>query len=109
LRRLALIAAVLTAQGASAKTYTGSEAAALRCAHTISATAVTMHRFGLIETRLKDALMFGSVSILTQYVSGTQQEKVAAMRIMSERRTLVESTEDFREIAARCARQFPIE
>lgn len=68
-----------------------------------------MHRYGLIEAELKDALMFGSVSILTQYVSGTEEEKVAAMRVMAERRSPIESAEDFREIAERCARQFPIE
>ncbi len=94
---------------AGAKTYEGTEAAALRCAHTIGAMAVTMHRFGLIETEMKDALMFGSVSILTQYVSGTARQKVAAMKVMGERRNLAQSAEDFRKIARRCARQFPIE
>lgn len=96
-------------QGVSAKTYSGSEAAALRCAHTISATAIAMHGMGLIEDDLKDALMFGSVSILTQYVTGTEAEKVAAMRVMSERRNTQQSAEDFRDIAKRCAVQFPID
>lgn len=109
MRPLVLAGALVLSQGALAKTYSGSEAAALRCAHTISATAVAMEKMGLIETELMDALIFGSVSILTQYVSGTEAEKVAAMRIMAERRSTKESAEDFREIARRCAVQFPLD
>jgi hypothetical protein len=103
------VGALALGQGGAAKTYSGSEAAALRCAHTISSTAIAMHSLGLIEPELKDALIFGSVSILTQYVSGTEAEKVAAMRIMSERRNTQEAAADFREIAKRCARQFPLD
>ena len=56
----------------------------------------------------KDVIMAITVLILERHVSGTWQQKKAALRVMRDRRDLTETFEDFERYAAQCLVQFPI-
>jgi len=107
--RLALIAALLCAGAAvSARTFTGEEAAALRCANMMAYTAVTMARADMIGEGEKNVMLGITVLILERHVSGTRSEKKAAMAVMRDRRDIDETLTDYRHNAAKCLTQFPI-
>jgi len=93
---------------ASARTYSGEEAAALRCANMMAYTAVTLARADLIGDYEKNVMLEITVLILEQHVSGTRSEKKAAMGVMRDRRDLEVTLLDYQENAAKCLVQFPI-
>ena len=110
--RLACIAGLLmlvTSQSAEAgRTYEGREAAALRCSNLLSITAVVLSEAEEISKVERDIMLFATVAILERHVSGTRAEKQRALAVVRERRTLLETLEDYQRNAQRCLRQFPI-
>ena len=90
------------------KVYEGSEAAALRCANTLALTAVALNSAGLIPEEQKEAMLGVTVLILERHVSGTWAEKKRALAVMRDRRSPADTLEDYRRIAVKCLRQFPI-
>lgn len=105
----ALLALSLTPPAqAGTRTYEGSEAAALRCANTLALTAVALSAAGLIGESEKQVMLGVTVRILDRHVDGTWAQKRAAMEVMRDRRSIPDTLEDYRQNAARCLRQFPI-
>lgn len=98
----------LAAPGHAARTYEGSEAAALRCANTVAYTAVLMESAGLIPREQQQAMLQVTFLILEKHVSGTWAEKKAALAIVRDRRDLDQTLADYQRLAARCLAQFPI-
>ncbi|MEP5732224.1 MAG: hypothetical protein ABJL67_22970 [Sulfitobacter sp.] len=106
---MVLAVAVSGATGAqAAKVYEGQEAAALRCANTLALTAVALARAGLMPKEEKDVVLSITTLILERHVSGTWGQKKAALEIMRDRRSVPDTLDDYRENAARCLGQFPI-
>lgn len=93
---------------AGQKTYEGDEAAALRCANTLAFTAVVLESDERIGSLEKDVLLDITLRILVDHVSGTWQQKKAALRIVRDRRDVLETLDDFRRYANQCLLQFPI-
>ncbi|WP_246227812.1 hypothetical protein [Roseobacter ponti] len=98
----------LVAGVAEARTYAGEEAAALRCANTMAFTAVALEDTGRMSEAEKDVLLGITVLILENHVSGTWQQKKAALAVVRDRRDVFETLEDFERFAEQCFRQFPI-
>lgn len=90
------------------KTYSGEEAAALRCANTLALTAVTLAQNGLIKDIEKEVLLQITVMILDRHVSGRWWQKKAALAVVRDRRDVDETLEDYQRYAQQCLRQFPI-
>ncbi len=105
LAAISLWAAPLSAQQ---KTYEGEEAAALRCANTMAFTAVALESTGRIGALEKDVMLDITVRILVEHVSGTWAQKKAALRVVRDRRDVLETFDDFERFANQCLRQFPI-
>ena len=99
---------LLCAAPAQARTYEGSEAAALRCSNTLALTAVALNRANMIGEQEKDIMLGVTYLILERHVGGTWQQKKAAMAVMRDRRSVPDTLNDYRKNAARCLRQFPI-
>lgn len=97
-----------TSASAVQRTYEGEEAAALRCANTLALTAVALSAAELITDAEKEVFLGVTVLILERHVSGTWQQKKAAMAVMRDRRSVPDTLEDYRRNAGRCLRQFPI-
>ncbi|MFK7745929.1 MAG: hypothetical protein AB8B47_12810 [Roseobacter sp.] len=91
-----------------AKTYEGEEAAALRCANTMALTAVALFETGKHSAAEKDVLLGITVLILEMHVSGTWNQKKAALEVVRDRRDVRQTLGDFQQFAAQCLRQFPI-
>ncbi|MDW3181256.1 MULTISPECIES: hypothetical protein [unclassified Roseobacter] len=109
-RGLGALALVICAGplAAGQKTYAGEEAAALRCANTLAFTAVALESSGGIGQLEKDVMLDITVRILVDHVSGTWRQKKAALRIVRDRRDVIETLDDFRRYANQCLVQFPI-
>lgn len=90
------------------RVYEGQEAAALRCANTLALTAVALSAAERISDAEKEVFLGVTVLILERHVSGTWQQKKAAMAVMRDRRSIPDTLEDYRRNAGRCLRQFPI-
>ena len=106
---LALAFISLLPETAMAKrVYEGREAAALRCANTVALTAMALSRADMIDDLEKDVMLGISISMLERHVSGTWNEKKAALAIMRDRRSLEDTLGDYRKNAARCLADFPI-
>lgn len=90
------------------KVYEGEEAAALRCANALALTGVALSKAGRIPEAEKDVLLSVSLLMLERHVTGTWAQKKSALRVMKDRRTAVETLEDYRRNAEKCLRQFPI-
>lgn len=103
---LLLLAGVQTAQ--AERTYDGKEAAALRCSNLLSITAVVLSEAEEITLVERDVMLFATVAILERHVSGTRAEKQRALAVVRERRSLLETLEDYQRNAQRCLKQFPI-
>jgi hypothetical protein len=99
---------VLSAVPAQARTYEGSEAAALRCSNTLALTAVALNRAKMIGAQEKDIMLGVTSRILERHVSGSWAQKKAAMAVMRDRRSVKDTLDDYRKNAARCLQQFPI-
>lgn len=93
---------------AGQKIYEGEEASALRCANTLAYTGVALERAGLIGGPEKEVILGITVLILERHVSGTWQQKKAAMEVMRDRRSFEATIEDYRKNAAICLKRFPI-
>ncbi|TMM55629.1 hypothetical protein FDT80_05600 [Sulfitobacter sabulilitoris] len=91
-----------------ARTYTGSEAAALRCANTLAYTASALEAAGRMRPVDKEIMLAITVLILERHVSGTWPQKKAALKIVRDRRDLEQTFADFERYAAQCLVQFPI-
>ena len=100
--------AAFAAGGAGARTYEGSEAAALRCSNTLALTAVALSRANMIGETEKNVMLGVTFRILERHVSGSWAEKKAALAIMRDRRSVPDTLQDYQRNAARCLRQFPI-
>lgn len=108
LRAILCAALVCAGPALAARTFSGEEAAALRCANMLAYTAVTMARANMIGDDEKEVMLGITVLILERHVSGTRAEKKAAMAIMRDRRDIDETLSDYRKNAAMCLVQFPI-
>ncbi|MFK7882053.1 hypothetical protein [Roseobacter sp.] len=93
---------------AQQKVYEGEEAAALRCANTMAFTAVALESSGRIGAVEKQVMLDITIRILADHVTGTWAQKKAALRVVRDRRDVVETFEDFERFANQCLRQFPI-
>jgi hypothetical protein len=93
---------------AGQKVYEGDEAAALRCANTLAFTAVALAETGRLGEPEKSVMLQITVLILERHVSGTWAQKKAALRVVRDRRDMMETLEDFERNAQRCFEQFPI-
>ncbi|MGJ8617383.1 MAG: hypothetical protein ACSHWS_11120 [Sulfitobacter sp.] len=93
---------------AGQRVYEGKEAGALRCANTLALTAVALSAGDLIGEDEKDVMLGITVLILERHVSGTWQQKKAAMEVMRDRRSVIDTLDDYRRNAGRCLQQFPI-
>lgn len=101
-------ALICTGPALAARTYSGEEAAALRCANTLAYTAVTLARADMIGSDEKEVMLGITVLILERHVSGTRAQKKAAMKVMRDRRDITQTLTDYRQNAAKCLVQFPI-
>lgn len=105
---LSLLLAGILAAPLHARTYEGSEAAALRCSNTLAMTAVALNHAQLLGDQEKNIMLNITVLILERHVSGTWGQKKAAMAIMRDRRSVKATLDDYRVNAAKCLQQFPI-
>lgn len=105
---LAMLAVFAGPAMASQKVFEGEEAAALRCANTLALTAVALSRADMIPEGEKNVMLDITVRILERHVSGTWREKKSALAVMRDRRSVDATLADYRQNAARCLRQFPI-
>lgn len=105
---LSLVLSTTPVAQAKKRVYSGSEAEALKCAHLFSMTALLLWKSGRISTRDKDAGMAASVIILNRYVSGTWEQKKAALNAVAKRRTLLRTVEEFNQQNKYCLRRFPL-
>ncbi len=96
------------AMAVSQRTYDGEEAAALRCANTLALTAVALSRADMIDDAEKDVMLGITMLILERHVSGTWNQKKAALEIVRDRRSVPDTLEDYQRNAAQCLQQFPI-
>lgn len=106
----AIFCALLSApaMAVSQRTYAGEEAAALRCANTLALTAVALSGAELIDEAEKDVMLGISMLILERHVSGTWNQKKAALEVMRDRRSVPDTLDDYQRNAAQCLKQFPI-
>jgi hypothetical protein len=102
---LCLAAAPLSA---GQKIYAGDEAAALRCANTLAFTAVALAETGRLGEPEKNVMLQITVLILERHVTGTWAQKKAALRVVRDRRDMLETLDDFEQNAQRCFEMFPI-
>lgn len=93
---------------AGTRTYSGEEAAALRCADMMALTSVALAETGMISEQEKTAILQISVLILVRHVSGSWEQKKAALEVVRDRRNLIETVQDYQRFAAQCLEQFPI-
>ena len=93
---------------AANRVYEGDEAAALRCANTLALTAVALDSAGAISPAVKEVMLGVTLLILERHVSGTWADKKAALRVIRDRRDVLETLKDFERYAAQCLKQFPI-
>jgi hypothetical protein len=105
---LALVAGPVAAQTSKTRVYEGEEAAALRCANTLALTAVTLAQAQMIGEAEKEVMLAVTLLILERHVSGSWQQKKAALTVMRDRRSVEDTLEDYQRNAAQCLRQFPI-
>ncbi|WP_298842470.1 hypothetical protein [uncultured Roseobacter sp.] len=94
--------------GWAQKTYSGSEAAALRCANTLALTAIALSDTGRMGEAEKDVMLGITVLILERHVTGTWAQKKAALAVVRDRRDTLETLRDFERYAETCLAQFPI-
>lgn len=104
---LALLVTPASGQ-AQGRVYEGEEAAALRCANTLALTAVTLAQAGKIGEAEKEVMLAVTLLILERHVSGSWNQKKAALEVMRDRRSVEETLTDYQRNAAQCLRQFPI-
>lgn len=90
------------------KIYSGSEAAALRCANIVALTGVALNGAGRLGALEKEVMLGISFLMLEGHVSGTWAQKKAALEVVRDRRGVVETLEDFEKLAEQCLRDFPI-
>lgn len=102
------LSGTLQAAEGDEKVYTGQEAAALRCANTMALTAVALSQNDKLGEDEKTVMLQIVVLILDRHVSGTWNQKKAALEIVRDRRDPVETMQDFQRYAEQCLRQFPI-
>jgi voltage-gated potassium channel Kch len=106
---LALLLVLCSEAGASQKkVYSGSEAAALRCVNAVAFTAIALEGAGRIGEPEKEVMLGISVLILERHVSGTWAQKKAALAVVRDRRDIIETLDDFENLAKKCLKQFPI-
>ncbi|MFK7764448.1 MAG: hypothetical protein AB8B62_14400 [Roseobacter sp.] len=109
---LGAIAVAVALAGGSArgaeKIYAGSEAAALRCANIVALTGVALNGAGRLGALEKEVMLGISFLMLEEHVSGTWAQKKAALEVVRDRRGVVETLEDFENLAEQCLRDFPI-
>ncbi|WP_299965801.1 hypothetical protein [uncultured Roseobacter sp.] len=96
------------AAAAGQKTYSGDEAAALRCANTVAFTAIVLASTDRIGRFERNVMLGISANILTEYVSGTRGQKKRALAQIRDRRSVLETLSDFQRLAERCLRRFPL-
>ena len=110
MKHLGLSLALLLAGaiGAHARIYEGSEAAALRCADMLLIAVVELENRGELPEVQRDVMLLIAASILDRHVSGTRQQKEAALWALRERRTPEQTLLDFERLSVRCLEQFPI-
>jgi hypothetical protein len=109
--RLLIVTGVLiclATAGTAKRVYQGQEAAALRCANALALTAVALAGAGRIPEAEKDVMLGVTLLMLENHVSGSWAQKKSALRVMRDRRTPVETLDDYRRNAQKCLRQFPI-
>lgn len=80
----------------------------MRCANTLALTAVALESSERITPLEKDVLLDITVRILVNHVSGTWRQKKAALRVIKDRRDVLETLDDFKRFANQCLIQFPI-
>ena len=71
-------------------------------------TAVALFETGQHSEDEKQVLLGITVLILDRHVSGTWQQKKAALRLVRDRRDVEQTLADFQQFATQCLRQFPI-
>jgi hypothetical protein len=98
----------LEAAESTEKVYSGQEAAALRCANTMALTAVALSQNEQLGDDEKTVMLQIVVLILDRHVTGTWNQKKAALEIVRDRRDSVQTLQDFQRYAQQCLRQFPI-
>jgi hypothetical protein len=98
----------LGAAESAEKVYSGQEAAALRCANTMALTAVALSQNDQMGADEKTVMLQIVVLILDRHVTGTWNQKKAALEIVRDRRDPVETLQDFQRYAQQCLLQFPI-
>lgn len=103
-----IIFSPLLAAEPESKVYAGEEAAALRCANTVALTAVALSEEGKLPEAEKKVMLGITVLILDRHVSGTWQQKRAALEVVRDRRDAYETVQDFQRLAQQCLKQFPI-
>jgi hypothetical protein len=71
-------------------------------------TAVALEDAALITESEKDVLLSITILILERHVSGTWEQKKAALRVLRDRRDGAGTLKDFEGIATKCLRRFPV-
>ena len=103
----AVLATMCWAGLGQAKTYEGSEAAALRCAAILSVVPSAAAQAGIIPPKEVQVFHIASALIMTRYVSGNPRQKQKALAKVMQRYTVNQHINDFRTKARTCLRQFP--
>ena len=85
--------------------YDGLELQAIRCADFYATAALELKEEMTTEERT--ILFTKSAYILAEYVSGTWQDKDAALKQVVERRSVEEALDGFRNQGATCEETFP--
>ena len=93
---------------ADRRVYAGEEAEALKCAFVIGMTITAAERAGIVSTRDKELAQLYSAMILNRYVSGTESQKLAALKAVGQRRSPARTLEEFRKQGRYCMKRFPL-
>ena len=80
----------------------------MRCSNTLALTAVALSRAELIDEAEKEVMLGITILILERHVSGTWSQKKRALEVKRDRRSVLDTLDDYRANAAKCLRQFPI-
>ncbi len=106
---LALCAWLPGVAAAAQQVYSGREAQALKCAWVFSRTAAVLENAELISLADLETSLMVSARILQFHVSGSDREKLAALKAVGARRGDAETLGEFRSQSQACLRMFPVE
>lgn len=106
---ITLIAGLATlAEAQNRRVYAGAELQAISCARLFAITSLDLEAAGYLSRRDTEDMVTYAALILDYYVSGTNDQKMAAMRGLQDRHSMASTYSMFERNANWCLATFPI-